>query len=175
MTHREIYSPIVNNGINPFIIDQHNTGHKKKPQRRHQLRKIPLTAVLLLFFFSSPVLAADLNIHQHVTAAQMRETVLMKAITQRIAEMCADFTADDAKLNARRDLIMTAAKSQFASGQEFMNAAGINEKAKTGEELRRFFLDRGVKWESSPKEYCELANALTTVNAPVSEYLIKRK
>lgn len=55
-----------------------------------------------------------------------------------------------------------------------MNAAGINEKAKTSEELRRFFLDRGVKWASSPKEYCVLGSALKAVQAPVSEYLLKR-
>lgn len=70
----------------------------------------------------------------------MRETVLIKAVTQRIVEMCADFTADDTKLNSRRDLIMAVAKDQFASGQEFMNVSEINEKEKTGEDLHKFFL-----------------------------------
>ena len=136
--------------------------------------KISFTATLLLSFFSSPALTAELNINQRVTAEQMRETVLIKAITQRIVEMCADFTADDTKLNSRRDLIMATAKSQFSSGQAFMNAAGINEKEKTGEELRKFFLNRGVKWDSSSKDYCILGAALVTVQAPESEYLRKR-
>lgn len=137
--------------------------------------KISFTAALLLSFFSSPALTAELSINQRVTAEQMRETVLIKAITQRIVEMCADFKADDTKLNSRRDLIMTTAKSQFASGQEFMDAAGINEKAKTSEDLRRFFLDRGVAWGSSSKEYCTLGTALKEIQAPASEYLLKRK
>jgi len=138
------------------------------------LQKTLLTLAFLLSFFSAPALTSELSINQRVTAEQMRETVLMKAITQRIVEMCADFNADDAKLNDQRDLIMATAKSQFASSQAFMNAAGINDKAKTGEELRRFFLERGVMWESSPKEYCALGIALKTVQAPVSEYLLKR-
>jgi hypothetical protein len=139
------------------------------------LYKISFTAALLLSFFSSPALTSELSINQRVTAEQMRETVLIKAITQRIIEMCADFKADDTKLNSRRDLIMATAKSQFTSGQEFMDAAGIDEKAKTSEDLRRFFLNRGVAWDSSAKEYCTLGNALKEIQAPASEYLLKRK
>lgn len=137
--------------------------------------KLSFTAAILLSFFSFPALTAELSINQRVTAEQMRETVLIKAITQRIVELCADFKADDTKLNSRRDLIMATAKNQFASGQEFMDAAGINEKAKTSEDLRRFFLDRGVAWDSSSKEYCTLGTALKAIQAPASEYLLKRK
>lgn len=104
----------------------------------------------------------------------MRETVLAKAVTQRIVDLCADFTANEDKLSARRDAVMTIAKTMFPSGQVFMEAAGINEKAKFGEDLRRFLLDRGVKWDSPSKEYCELAHALKAVGSRFGEYLSRR-
>lgn len=134
-----------------------------------------MTALLFSIVPSSSAFSANLSIQQLVTAERMKEIVFSKAITQRIVELCADFTADDEKLNAQRDAIMTVAKTMFSSGQEFMEAAGINEKARLGEDMRRFFLDRGVAWDSSAKEYCTLGDTLKAVQAPVSEYLLKRK
>ncbi|WP_147245596.1 hypothetical protein [Pseudochrobactrum asaccharolyticum] len=86
------------------------------------MRKVPFFA----YFFSLssfPAFTAELNINQHVTAEQMREIVLIKAVTQRIVEMCADFSTNDARLNSRRDFIMAVAKDKFASGPEFINAS----------------------------------------------------
>ncbi len=134
-----------------------------------------ISSLLFSLLAASPVSAAELTISQRVTAQQMKEIVFTKAIAQRISELCADYTVDDAKLAEQRDAVMAIAQTSFSSGQSFMEAAGINEKAKMGEELRRFFLDRGVSWDSSAKQYCALAEALITVQAPVSTYLVKRK
>jgi len=138
------------------------------------LRNTIAFLILIWPILSTTVHAADLTVGQQVTAAQMRDTVLAKAVTQRIVELCADFTADEAKLSARRDAVMAIAKTMFPSGKVFMEAAGINETAKFGEDLRRFFLDRGVEWNSPSKKYCELAHALKAVGSPFGDYLSGR-
>jgi hypothetical protein len=139
-----------------------------------------LNKALLIYAFvisSVPSFAYsdELTVSQRVVAREMNETVFSKGVAQRIVELCADFTADDQKLSAKRDAVMGAAKTMFASGQAFMEAAGINEKAKMGEDLRRFFLDRGVAWDSPSEKYCELANALKTIQSPIANYLLKRQ
>lgn len=123
------------------------------PAKMHKLRrfgtgslKLNKTLLLSAFVISSiswSAFSAELTVSQRVVAQEMNETVLSKGVAQRIVERCADFTVDDQKLSAKRDAVMGIAKTMFASGQAFMEAAGINEKAKMGEDLRRFFLDRG--------------------------------
>ena len=123
---------------------------------------------------SSSASSADFTISQRVVAERMREIVFSKAVAQRIVEVCGDFAVDEEKLSGERDAVMSIAKTQFRSGQEFMDAAGINKKAEMGEDMRRYFSHRGLKWDSSSAEYCELANSLSNVQAPISIYLRKR-
>lgn len=139
-----------------------------------QLNKTLLLSAFVISSISSSAFSAELTVSQRVVAQEMNETVLSKGVAQRIVELCADFTVDDQKLSAKRDVVMGIAKTMFASGDTFMEAAGINEKAKMGEDLRRFFLDRGVAWDSPSKKYCELADALKTAQSPVAHYLLKR-
>lgn len=105
----------------------------------------------------------------------MNSVVFSKAVTQRIVDLCADFTTDDQKFSEKRDSVVGIATRMFTSGPEFMDAAGINEKAKMTEDLRRFFSDRGVKWEAASEKYCELANSLVMVQSPFASYLLKRE
>lgn len=115
------------------------------------------------------------TIEQRAIAEEMRGLVLARGIVQRLTEMCADFQIDDSKMNAERQRLMDAAQKQFSSQKEFLDAAGAGNPAKTGEDMRRFFLDRGVKWESPPKDYCALAEALQRDQSSAGKYLIKRK
>ncbi|MFK4823121.1 hypothetical protein ACI0FS_23635 [Ochrobactrum quorumnocens] len=138
------------------------------------MHKTLLLSAFVLSSISYSALSDELTVSQSTVAKEMNETVVTKGVIQRIVEMCAEFASDDDKLSAKRDTVMSNAKTMFASGQAFMEAAGINEKAKTGEDLRRFFLDRGVTWDSPSEKYCELANTLMTVKSPVGDYLIRR-
>lgn len=115
------------------------------------------------------------TIAQGAVAEEMRNLVLARGIVQRLTEMCADFQMDESKMNAERQRLMGIAQKQFASQKEFLDAAGAGDPAKTGEDMRRFFLDRGVKWESPPKDYCTLAEALLGEEASAGKYLTKRK
>ncbi len=73
---------------------------------------------------------------------------------------------DDEKLSAKRDAVMGIAKTMFASGEAFMEAAGINEKAKMGEDLRRFFLDRGVAWDPPLKKILRIGGGFEDSSVP---------
>lgn len=115
------------------------------------------------------------TIEQRAIAEEMRGLVLARGIAQRLSEMCADFRIDESKMNAERQRLMSAAQKQFSSQKEFLDAAGAGDPAKTGEDMRRFFLDRGVKWESPPKDYCTLAQALHRDEASAGKYLVRRE
>lgn len=119
--------------------------------------------------------AEELSIEQHVVAEEMRQLVFTKAVAQRLSDLCADFQIDLTKLGAERDRLTDIAKQRFSSGKEFMTAAGADDGEAMGESMRRYFQSRGVKWESSSKDYCALANDLTAIGSPISQYLHKAK
>ncbi len=109
-----------------LILSQHTNNILREKNSDHNQGLNCVRFYFLQYFFSLssfPAFTAELNINQHVTAEQMREIVLIKAVTQRIVEMCADFSTNDARLNSRRDFIMAVAKDKFASGPEFINAS----------------------------------------------------
>lgn len=120
---------------------------------------------------AGPASADDLTITQRALAQQMYETVLERAVVNRMADMCAEITVNETQLASQRDHIMSLAQQNFSSGEEFMRAAGSEEQEKMGEDMRRFFIQRGVKWDSSAEGYCELAHALIKAKAPVGTHL----
>ncbi|MBL4917525.1 hypothetical protein [Szabonella alba] len=127
-----------------------------------------LPLMLCAAMLGSGAAAEDLTIPQQAIVAEMRDTVLAYSVVNRLQDMCADVIADDARLSAHRDHVMSLAQDVFASKEAFMKAAGAGEQEKMGEAIRRFFLDRGVTWEDSADTYCALARALQAVKAPLS-------
>lgn len=133
-----------------------------------------LCAVVVFGIFGGQAFADDLTIEQHVIGMQMNETVLTRGILNRLHDLCADVVVDEEALAVQRDQIMSLAQQHFASQEAFMDAAGANERYKTGEDMRRFFFERGVVWDSSPEEYCTLASSLIDVQSPLSAFFKKR-
>ena len=111
---------------------------------------------------------------QRAVADEMRGLVLARGIVQRVTEKCADFQIDDSKMNAERERLTGLAQKQFSSQQEFLNAAGADKQEQMGEEMRRFFRDRGVTWDSPSKDYCKLGATLHADKDSAGKYLIKR-
>ncbi|QWK81821.1 hypothetical protein [Ochrobactrum sp. BTU1] len=139
-----------------------------------QMKKTILLGAIIVSCATTGARSAELSITQRVVASEMNQIVFIKAITQRIAEQSPNYSIDDKKLDARRDSVMSIAKTMFSSGQAFMEAAGMNAKDKMSAELKLFFQTRGVNWSSSSAAYCELAEGLDVIKSPVSDYLVKR-
>ena len=133
------------------------------------MNKIGFLASFLIAV-SPPAFSDDLTITQNAIAAEMYATVLTFATTSRLQDMCAEVEVDMEKLSERRSHLMTLAQSEFASQEDFMKAAGSDEQEKMGESMRRYFLERGVSWDSAAAEYCELAEVLIRSEAPLSKY-----
>ncbi|MFV0284671.1 MAG: hypothetical protein ACK5JE_12945 [Castellaniella sp.] len=129
-----------------------------------------VTVILCLSMSGTSVFAESLTITQRSIAQEMSETVLNYAILSRLKDMCANVVVDEAKLSAHRNHVVSLAQKVFSSTQDFMVAAGAGEKEKRGASMRRFFMDRGVKWTSSAKEYCELAQSLEETQSALSAY-----
>lgn len=132
-------------------------------------------AASVFAMIAGPAFTDDLTITQSALAQQMYETVLERAVISRMVDMCAEITVNEAQFAARRDHIMSLAQQNFSSGEEFMRAAGVEEQEKMGEDMRRFFFQRGVKWTSSAEEYCELAHTLIEAEAHFATHLETRE
>ena len=128
------------------------------------MKRISLAVFAAFLGAGDAAFAEDLSIEQRVLAERMKGIVLMRAVAVRIRDMCADVEVDEARLAAERDHVLELARERFASQTEAM-----------GEDMRRFFADRGLVWTSSSAEYCGLAEALAAAEAPVANYLILRE
>ena len=134
------------------------------------------TCVASVFaMIAGPAFADGLTIIQSALAQQMYETVLERAVVNRMADMCAGITVNEAQFASQRDHILSLAQQNFSSGEEFIRAAGGEEQEKMGEDMRRFFFQRGVEWDSSAEDYCELAHTLIEADAPLATHLETRE
>ncbi|MEM9797993.1 MAG: hypothetical protein AAF919_15985 [Pseudomonadota bacterium] len=136
------------------------------------MKTIAVIAVLL--GLAGPTQAADLTVAQRTVAEEMRLLLQVRAKLDRIRDMCADVVLDEAKLIAQRDHLISLAMDLFPSRDAFFEAAGLGKQAEMAEDVRRYFLDRGVSWTSPSDDYCTLADGLHTAHAPIAQYFDKR-
>lgn len=133
-----------------------------------------LVAAICGSFMIAPALwASELTIEQSVVAEDMKELVLQRAILVRITEMCTEFSIDEAGLQERLTYLQSQAVENFSSREEFEEATGSNNPGILGEEMRQYFANRGLQWESSSEDYCELAQLLYDTPFGIGEFLTR--
>lgn len=113
----------------------------------------------------------DLSDAQKTNAIAMHDLVFDRAVVERIADKCPTIGIDDAKMTAERNALQQDAKKLFASADEAMTAAGKDEQASMGDNLRKYFQARNVTWESSADEYCAAGKTLMAESDGPGQYL----
>lgn len=130
--------------------------------------KLISIAFLCLFMIAGNAYSEELTVEQRVMTKEMYSLVLTRGIVQHIVKRCSEFKVNESAMAKVRAHIFQKAKPQFPSKEAFLIASGSDKKAELAEDIRRFFYERGLKWDDSREDYCELGSALFELKSHIT-------